>query len=119
MAESKKAAIVRGVYLGNKTYAPGQESELAEVASAAMLERLSARGAISGEWSSKKSESRSGGSGESTGGTSEPAPLPTIANLEAHLAGLTDAKAVRELQKRDERVTAAPLYEARLAALKG
>jgi hypothetical protein len=44
--------------------------------------------------------------------------LPKIADLDEHLQSLTSAAEVKALQKRDERVTAGPMYEARLAELK-
>lgn len=45
--------------------------------------------------------------------------LPSIADLSARLATLTNADAVRAMQKRDPRKKARPLYKARLAELKG
>lgn len=48
----------------------------------------------------------------------EDAPLPKIADLADHLETLTTAKAVKALQKKDERVGAQKLYEARLEELK-
>lgn len=45
--------------------------------------------------------------------------LPLIAGLPATLALITSVDAVRAMQARDERKTAAPLYAARLAALEG
>jgi hypothetical protein len=45
--------------------------------------------------------------------------LPTVDELEGHLATLGSADEVRAMQKRDKRKTAVPMYEARLAALKG
>lgn len=43
--------------------------------------------------------------------------LPTVAELEQHLAGMTDVAAITAMQARDERKSAAKLYEARLAQL--
>jgi hypothetical protein len=44
--------------------------------------------------------------------------LPKIADLDAHLAGLSSVAEVKALQKRDERVSAEPKYKARIAELK-
>jgi hypothetical protein len=44
--------------------------------------------------------------------------LPTLAELEAHIADM-DAKSVKAMQKKDERKGAEPIYEARLESLKG
>jgi hypothetical protein len=44
--------------------------------------------------------------------------LPKIADLDAHLAGLTSVAEVKALQKRDERVSAEAKYKARIAELK-
>src|SRR5687768_5811770 len=41
----------------------------------------------------------------------------TVADLEGALGKITDVAVVREAQKADTRVTAQPLYEARIAAL--
>lgn len=43
--------------------------------------------------------------------------LPNITDLPAHLEMLTNVDDIVALQSRDTRVTAAPMYEARLAAL--
>lgn len=45
------------------------------------------------------------------------ADLPPVSKLEDHLASLTSVDEVRALQNRDERKTALPLYEARIAEL--
>jgi hypothetical protein len=43
--------------------------------------------------------------------------FPKVADLAAHVATITDADALLELMQRDTRKTAAPIYEARFAAL--
>lgn len=45
------------------------------------------------------------------------AKLPNIKDLPEHLATLTDLDAVRAMAASDDRSSAAPLYEARIAAL--
>src|SRR5688572_626231 len=42
--------IIRGVRLGTTTYVPGMEGELAKVLSPEEAERLSAKGYLSGKW---------------------------------------------------------------------
>jgi hypothetical protein len=44
--------------------------------------------------------------------------LPTVDELDSHLASMTTVEEVRALKRRDKRVTAAPKYEARIAELK-
>jgi len=62
-----------------------------------------------------------GPSGPGTAGTagdaSEPAELPKVADLDEVLAGMTDVAAIVAMSRRDERATAKPKYEARLAEL--
>lgn len=55
----------------------------------------------------------------STSKASESDELPTVADLDDHLAGLASAAEVKALQKRDNRVTAEPKYAKRLAELQG
>lgn len=43
--------------------------------------------------------------------------LPTVADLPDHLAGITDIAELKAMRRADERVTARPIYDARIAEL--
>lgn len=45
--------------------------------------------------------------------------LPSLPDMQAHLADITDADELKALQKQDKRKGAKPLYKARLAELEG
>lgn len=45
--------------------------------------------------------------------------LPTVKDLPAHVAKMTSAADVKAMAKRDDRVSAEPIYEARLAEIAG
>ena len=47
----------------------------------------------------------------------EDVPLPTIKDLADHVAGLKTVAEVKAMAKRDDRVSAEPIYEARIAEL--
>jgi hypothetical protein len=47
----------------------------------------------------------------------EDEPLPTVKDLPTHVSKMTSAADVKAMAKRDDRVSAAPIYEARLAEL--
>jgi prepilin-type processing-associated H-X9-DG protein len=58
-------------------------------------------------------------SSSASGAGEEEVEIPKIAELDDHLASLTTVAQVKALQKRDDRVTAQPKYEARIAELSG
>lgn len=79
-------------------YKPGEEDQLAAVLPKRDVDVYVERGILEGDWS---------GAGE----------LPSIKNLPDHLAGIESADDVRALKARDERKSAAVIYDARIAEL--
>jgi hypothetical protein len=57
-------------------------------------------------------------SGGSQSGSNAADELPTIKDLPDHVASLKTSAEVKAMQKRDDRVSAEPIYKARLAELK-
>lgn len=100
MTEQRKMLAVIGV--GDRAYVPGEEEELYAVLSEAEAAEYQTRRMLAGDWS---------GSG---GGA-----LPPVVRLEAHLSSLNSVEEVEALAARDDRKTAQPLYEARIAELGG
>jgi hypothetical protein len=56
--------------------------------------------------------------GTGTSGSTDVDELPTIKDLPDHVAGLKTVAEVRAMARRDDRVSAEPIYKARLAELK-
>jgi hypothetical protein len=79
-------------------YKPGEEEALAKVLPKRDIETFVKHDILEGDWSD---------AGE----------LPRVRDLEEHLGTLETAEEVRSLQGRDDRKSAAPLYEARLAEI--
>lgn len=55
MANSERK-IIRGVFLGDKSYVPGMEDELDRLLSSSEVERLSGKGYIEGKWAGAAAE---------------------------------------------------------------
>lgn len=96
--------ILGAVSIGTRTYVAGEEAELAKAMQAEKVDvdALAETGAISGNWGASESEADE---------------LPTLDELEKHIASM-DAKEVRAMKRKDERKGAEPIYAARLDAIK-
>lgn len=105
--------ILGAVSIGTRTYVAGQEDELHKAMQAEKVDAaaLAETGAISGSWGAKASDEDED--------SDEGKELPTVDELDAHLAGMDSLDEVKAMKRRDKRVTAKDKYDARIAELKG
>lgn len=123
----QKPAIVGSVLKGGRIYKAGDEELLASALSQADKDRLVGSGQLTGDWSGNAATEEPANAaepdedaGEAEGEDTEEAEgLPTLADMPAHLASITDADELKALRRSDKRKGAKPMYKARLAELEG
>jgi hypothetical protein len=111
--------IVGAIITGGHVYRAGEEDALARRLGPRSIHRLTAEGQITGDWLAQQAPEQPQQSGDETDGTDndEPGALPSLRDMDAHLATITDLEALDALEQQDHRKGAAPMYAARRAEL--
>ena len=93
-----KTINAKHVDFNGRKYVPGEEDELAAVLPKRDVDVFVERGILTGDWS---------GAGE----------LPPVKDLARFLSGIETVEDVRALQSRDNRKSAAEIYDERIAEI--